>query len=121
MCPLFLYKIMPPLSWVKNLRLYQHSLLFVLIGASFLLFYWIFLLVKSGHFLFLEIALFIRGVGFTLILLGVLELLLLLLFSRGRYTLSTKIVALDETCWGNISYTALILSIIIYCAGLLPA
>jgi len=111
MCPLS-YTIMPLLFWVKNLRLYQHSLLFMLSGASFLLFYRLFLLVNPGNFLFGFIAPFLRGVGCTLALLGVLELLLFLLFRCGRYTLSTRIADLDETYWGNISYTALVLSVI---------
>ena len=101
------------IAWIMRLRAYQHGLLMVFIGAGvFAVSFIVFLYAKDAHVV--AIFRYIEGCGEILFLIGVSELFLFMVCTRGNLGLYSRIGEIDQGYFEKIGYLSIGIAIIVY-------
>lgn len=101
-------------QWIKSLKIYQHSLLFIWIGIGLFVFGYVLLFISKENTFIIEGAQFLKEIGILALLVGAIEFFVFSLSIYGRNALSLCIKDIDERYFEKVGYTALILAVLIF-------
>ena len=100
--------------WIKNLKIYQHGLLFIWIGIGLFVCGHVLLFIGKENTFIFKAAQFLKECGILPLLIGSIEFFIFLLSSYGRNALSMCIKDIDERYFAKVGYTALILAVLVF-------